>query len=91
MEEEERVDVFEPFAFGLFGLLHGPCRTGNRGQVGLGRQAGDIDDERHRAVAEDRCAGILAQRFEMAAQRLDDDLLGIMEGVDHQAHSAWSR
>ena len=53
--------------------------------VGGLRQAEHVEDQRHAAVAHDRGAGEGFDAFELLAERLDDDLFGVVDFVDDQA------
>ena len=46
-----------------------------------------VEDQRDRAVTEDGRAGVEADRLELAADRLDDDLLGVDDPVDDEAEA----
>ena len=44
-----------------------------------------VQDERHAAIAHDGRAGIDGEPFQLLAQRLDHDFLGVVDAVHHQA------
>ena len=61
------------------------------GGLGAQRPAGQrlhVEDERHGAVAEDGRPGVEADRLHLAADGLDDDLLGVDDAVDDEAEAA---
>ena len=60
-------------------------RLGAQGPTGEGLH---IQDQRDGAVAEDGGAGVEADRLHLAADGLDDDLLGVDDAVDDQAEPA---
>ncbi len=47
-------------------------------QLRIGGDAGDVENQRHTTVAQDRGAGQTAAAFEMPSQRFDDDLFRIV-------------
>ena len=53
--------------------------------VGHLRDAEHVQDQRDLAVAHDRRAGKAGDALQLLAQRLDDDLLGVVDLVHHQA------
>ena len=56
--------------------------------VGPLRDAEHVEDQGDSAVAHDRRAGERGDAFELLAERLDDDLLGVVDLVDDEAELA---
>src|SRR3569623_3303868 len=56
--------------------------------AGVRRDAADVEDQRDLAMAEDRCARVADDVAQALADRLHDDLLGILRGVDDEAERA---
>ena len=69
-------------------------RCGARLLAGFGQHPGaladaeHVEDEGHAAIAHDRRAGIHGEPFQLLAERLDHDLLGVVDAVDHQSELA---
>ena len=66
-------------------------RRGARLLAGFGQHAGALADAEHvqdqgdTAVAHDGCAGVTVEPFQLLAQRLDHDFLGVVDAVYDQA------
>ncbi len=75
------------FPAGLVFLLESGL-AGLANHLGALRQTQDVQNEGHSSVAHDGCAGVSADPLQLFAQRLDDDLLGIGDLIDHQAKLA---
>src|ERR1017187_6163796 len=75
------------FPAGLVFLLERGL-AGLANHLGALRQTQDVQNEGHSSVAHDGCAGVSADPLQLFAQRLDDDLLGIGDLIDHQAKLA---
>ena len=72
------------------GVRRGLLRVLAVGGLGAQCPAGQglhVEDERDGAVAEDGRAGVEADRLHLAADRLDDDLLGVDDAVDDEAEA----
>ena len=53
-------------------------------QVGALRQAEHVQNQRHFAVSHDGGPGVDGDVFQVLAERLDDDLFGVVDFVHHQ-------
>ena len=73
-------DVGVDLLLGPFDLVGGEVRAAG--------EARHVEDQRHRAVAEQGGAGVHADVLEPGGQRLDHDLLGVEHAVDDQAEPA---
>src|ERR1700730_8762505 len=56
-----------------------------RNDTGAPRQTQDIQDQRDLSVPHDRRTGICVDAFELSAEWLDDDFLGVVDFIDDQA------
>ncbi len=78
------MDILHALGFRLGLKFRSPGRARNRGQIGLRRNPGRVQDQRHRAVAQNGGPGVFPERLETSSQGLDHHFFRSVEGAHHQ-------